>query len=308
MLENTLMVAMQVLSLFLMMGVGFFLTKKKAFTELGVGQMSYLLLNIVTPCIIVDTLQTDVDPALLRNIGFCACACVFLYGVGIAVSALFFRRRREDTRIPLQFGVIYNNTGYMGLPLVKAVLGDEALIYAAIAVVVFNVAVWTHGAAMMGGREAMSVKKALLNPGTIGLAVALPLFLLSIRLPSFLGSAVHSIGSLNTPLAMVVIGSYMASANLKQTFLQRDLYLAAVLRLLFIPGIMMAALWPLHLDRLVYVSCVVLASAPTAGVTTLFSSRFRRDSVCAAQLVTLCTILSILTMPVFAALAELLAK
>ncbi len=307
MLENALVVATQVLSLFLLMGIGFVLTKKKVFTEGGVSQMSYLLLNIVTPCIIVDTLQTDVNPALLQNIGICAAAMVCMYLVGIAITPLFFRKQPEDTRIPLRFGMYYNNTGYMGLPLVQAVLGSEAVIYAAISVVVFNVMVWTHGAAMMGGKKAMSVKKALINPGTVGLVAALPLFLLSIRLPQFLGSAVHSVGALNTPLAMVVIGSCMASADLKRTFTQRELYVSSAVKLLLIPTVVLLALYPLHLDRLVYISCVVLASAPTAGVTTLFCTRFHRDPVRGSQLVTLCTILSIATMPVFAALANMLA-
>ena len=304
MIEHALVVATQVLTLFLLMGIGFLLAKKKILTETGVSQISFLLLNIVTPCIIVDTLQTDMNPNLLLNLGYCAAACLFMFAVGIALSHLVFRKYPDDQRLPLRFGIIYNNTGYMGLPLVQAVLGDDALIYAAIAVVAFNVIAWTHGAALMGGREAISIRKALINPGTVGLAIGLPLFLLSIRLPSFLGSAVHTVGSLNTPLAMIVIGTYMASADLKRTFLRRDLYLASAIKLLLIPAIMLVALLPFHLDRLVYVTCVVLASAPTAGMTSLFSSRFHRDSVCGSQLVSLCTLLSILTMPVFAAVAE----
>lgn len=307
MVENALVVTAQVLTLFLLMGVGFLLAKKRVFTDVGVSQISYLLLNIVTPCIIVDTLQTDMEPDILLNLGYCAAACLFMFAVGIALSHLFFRKYPQNQQLPLRFGIIYNNTGYMGLPLVQAVLGDDAMIYAAIAVVVFNVIAWTHGAALMGGREAVSLKKALINPGTVGLAIGLPLFLLSIRLPSFLGSAVHTIGSLNTPLAMIVIGTYMASGDLKQTFLRRDLYLASAVKLLIIPAIMLAALLPFRLDRLVYVTCVVLSSAPTAGMTSLFSSRFHRDSVCGSQLVSLCTLFSILTMPVFAALAETLA-
>lgn len=302
MLENMLVVAGQVMTLFVMMAVGFVLRKKSLLTETGTSQMSFVLTNIVTPCVIIHSLQTEKTPELLQSMGKAAGILAGFYLVAILLTFLFFRKEEEKTRKTLRFAVIYCNTGFMGLPLVKAVLGDEALIYATISVVMFNLFAWTHGAMLMGGKEAMSVKKALFNPGTIALFVGFPLFLFSVKLPAFLGNSIGMLSDLNTPMAMLVIGSLMATADLRASFTQKRLYLATVLRLLVVPAVVLLALAPMKLEYLLYATCVILCSSPIAGMTPIFAVKFDGDTVSASQSVTLSTLLSILTMPVFAAL------
>ena len=307
MLGRILIVAGQVFTLFLMMGVGFFCAKKKWIDSTGTSQMSFLLLHIVTPCIIIDSLQMENTPQLLEKMLWAALIMTSFYIVSILLGKLFFRGEPQGRQKVLRFSVIYSNTGFLGLPLVQAVLGEEAVIYATISVVIFNLFTWTHGAVMMGGREAMSIRKALVNPGTVALAIGLPLFLFSVSLPGFLGDGIHMMAQLNTPVAMVVIGALMASSSLKLSFTQGRLYLVSLLRLVVIPLFFLLVLWPLHLDYLLYASCVILCSSPVAGMTAIFSLKYGEDTVLASQGITLSTILSILTMPVFAAAAEFLA-
>jgi predicted permease len=64
---------------------------------------------------------------------------------------------------------------------------------------------------------------------------------------------------------------------------------------------------PLHLEPLSYCACVVLSACPTAGVTAMFAQMFHRDEETAAQMVTLSTLLSIVTLPIFAVLARQIA-
>ena len=111
-------------------------------------------------------------------------------------------------------------------------LGESAVIFAVVATVTFNLFQWTHGVILMGGQKKISVRQALVNPGTIGLAVGLTLFLSGMRLPSMVDSAVNFLGDLNTPLAMVVIGGQMASTDLGRTFRRPDLYASSILKLI----------------------------------------------------------------------------
>lgn len=180
------------------------------------------------------------------------------------------------------------------------------MVYCVASMAVFSVATWTHGAAMMGGRENLSVKKAILNPGVIGCAAGFALFFLNVTLPSPLGNAVSFLGDLNTPLAMVVIGGQMASANLGDTFRKGVLYLNSALKLIVMPVLTALVLLPFHLNSLMYCTLVVLSGCPTAGLTGIFAQQFRRDTGTAAQLVTLSTLLSIATLPVIALLARTL--
>ena len=302
-----LVVVGQVLTLFLMMGVGFVLFRRGRLNQEGLSQMTHLLLYVVTPCIIIDSLQTSWDSALLHNLALGFGLLVLSYlGSGLLVL-LFFRRQEAAKRSVLRFGAMYGNCGFMGIPLVAEVLGEGALIYAALCVVCFNVSSWIHGVALVGGRQATSARKALLNPGVIPLMCGLPLFLLRLRLPPMVGNAVGFLADLNTPLAMVVIGAQMAQADWTSIFCQRDLYGAAAVKLLVLPALTALLLAPLHLDSTLYSTLVILAGTPTAGLTAMFAQRFDRCPGVAAQLVTLSTLLCMATLPLFAVLARVLA-
>ncbi|WP_186566739.1 AEC family transporter [Lawsonibacter celer] len=305
-LANILLVASQVGTLFLLMGVGFVLTRLGKLTKTGVAQLTFVLMNIVSPCIIIDTLQVERTPALLRDMGVGVLIMCAVYALWIALAAPAFRRTEADTRDVLRFGMVYGNTGFMGLPLIQAVLGSAGLFYATAPYLVFSVVSWSHGVARMGGRAQLSLKRLLLNPGILGSVIAITLFLLNFRLPAMVGNAVGYLGSMNTPLAMIVVGSQMAGANLGDALRSPRLYLAGAVRLLVCPALLLVLLLPLRLDPTMYAAYVILAATPTAGLTGIFAQRFGRDTAAAAQLITLSTLLSILTLPCFAALAQLL--
>lgn len=307
MLEHFLVVLGQVTTLFLLMGIGFFLGKTNRLSLVGTGEMSFLLMYIVTPCIIVDSFQTDWEGDTLHTLAVGTAALAVCYGVYILISLLLFRKKPADLQAPLRFGCVYGNTGFMGLPLVRAVLGEKALIFAVVSMVVFNILCWTHGVILMGGKSAFSPKKIVLNPGVIAVAVGLPLFLLRVRLPGPLYNAVGFVGDLNTPLAMVVIGAQMSRADFISTFRGKELYAASAVKLLLMPTITALLLLPLRLDPLFYSATVILAAAPTAGITSMFAEQFGRDSARAAQLVSLSTLLSIFTLPVAGVAAQILS-
>lgn len=307
MAENLTVVTQQVATLFLMMGVGFVLFRRGSLDGAGIAQMTHLLLYVVTPCIVINSLQSAWDAALLHNLLLGAALLISAYLLYALAVLPLFRKKPPDVRAPLQFGAMYSNCGFMGLPLVQAVLGDGAMIYAALTVVCFNAFSWIHGVALMGGREQTSLKRAVLNPCVLGLAVGLPLFLLGVRLPAVLGDAVRFLSNLNTPLAMVVIGGQMAQADLARTFRERELYGAACVKLILLPALTALLLLPFRLDPLMYATFVILCAAPTAGLTGMFAQRFGRSTATAAQLVTLSTLLSVLTLPPFAVLAKALA-
>lgn len=300
--NDFLTVAGSVATLFLMMAVGFVFARRGMLGGEALSQMSKLLLTVVAPCIVISTLQVDFTPELLRSMGLALAmtvGCYVLYG---AVVLLLFRGQPEETRACLRFGVMFGNIGFMGLPLITSVLGEQAVVYCAISLIVFNTGNWTYGVFLMG--EKMSARRALLNPGVVGGAIALALFLLRVRLPGPVLSAVDYIGSLNTPLAMVVIGGQMAGADLLATFKEKRLYGAAVWKLVIIPVLTALVLLPLRLDPVLYQTLVILSGCPAAGATSMFAQMFRKDTASAARFVTLSTLLSIITLP----LAALLAK
>lgn len=305
MLNDLLLVAGQVSTLFLLMAAGFLLVKLGKLNKEGLDQTSTLLLYVVTPCVILDAFRGEDlggGMALAATLGVLAA----YYILAVPLSALFFRAQAPDDRAVLRFGVTYGNVGFMGLPLLQGVLGEGAMLYGAISVALMNTFYWTHGVVVMGGR--VSLKKVLLNPGVTPLLAALALNLAGLEFPAPVSSAVGFMAALNTPLAMVVIGGQMASADLASTFAQPKLYGAAAVKLLLFPALTALVLLPFRPEPMLYCAAVIVAATPTAGVTSILAQRFGRSPASAAQLVTLSTLLSILTLPLFSVLAQTLAR
>ena len=307
MLEYLLMVSSQVGTMFLMMAAGFALAKRGLLTQAAIPQMTNLLLTVVLPCMLVDSMQIERTPALLGSIGYTSLLVAGLYVLYCLLSIPLFRRQNSATGKALRFGTLYGNVGFMGLPLIQLVLGEQAMVYGVINLMVFNAFNWSQGVVLMGGRRQVSLKQAVLNPGILGTVVALVLFLCGITLPSMVGSAVSFLGSMNTPLAMVIIGAQMASADWRSVFRSPAILLACGLKLVAMPLLTALILYPLHPEPDLYCTLVLLAGVPTASITAMFAQRYGQDVSTSAQLVTVSTLLSILTLPCCGVLAALLS-
>ncbi|MBQ9890577.1 MAG: AEC family transporter [Firmicutes bacterium] len=305
MIERFLVVLMQVISLFLLMGAGFILSKAKLLTEVGTKQVSAILVNAVTPCLVVTTLQIDWDAQVLKEIGTIVLILAGAFVLLILASLLLFRKEPDDARATLRFGVIFSNCGYMGLPLVTAVLGSGTTLIAALMIVVFNFFVFTYGIVLMGGKKAFS-PRALINPVIVSMVIGAALMLLRIKLPGPIATAAGSIASLNSPLAMITIGAQLARADLSSIFNQARLYKTTLIRNIIFPVVIAFLLLPLQINRTTYIALVILFGTPVAGVTSIFAEKYDRDSQLAAQMVSLTTILSIITLPLIAVLAEVM--
>ena len=307
MVDYLLMVSSQVGTMFLMMAAGFALAKRRLLTQAAIPQMTNLLLTVVLPCMLVDSMQIERTPALLGSIGYTSLLVAGLYVLYCLLSIPLFRRQNSATGKALRFGTLYGNVGFMGLPLIQLVLGEQAMVYGVINLIVFNLFNWSQGVVLMGGRRQVSLKQAVLNPGILGTVVALVLFLCGITLPSMVGSAVSFLGSMNTPLAMVIIGAQMASADWRSVFRSPAILLACGLKLVAMPLLTALILYPLHPEPDLYCTLVLLAGVPTASITAMFAQRYGQDVSTSAQLVTVSTLLSILTLPCCGVLAALLS-
>ena len=137
-------------------------------------------------------------------------------------------------------------------------MGDTGVVYGSFFVVVFNLICWTYGYAMMSG-GGLNLKTALLNPGIIGLAVGLPVYFLRLELPAVIREPIGFLSDLNTPLAMLIIGSHVARVNLKSFLADRSVYLMAFLRLILCPALYLALLLLIRPGQELFVSSVIQA-------------------------------------------------
>ena len=317
-MDNLVLVARQVAALFVLMGFGAAMRRTKLIGDVAIDGFVNVLILVVTPCVIVDVFQRPFDPSSLSSLGLAFAIAVTGHLVVIPLAMLLVRHRDENVRKPLLLAAVFSNAGFMGIPLEQAILGDRGVFFGASYIVVFNLFIWSWGLKVMRGKgeegrgngERISgnrkeVVKMVLNPGTIGIVLGLPLFLFSAKLPSFLAVPVHHLANLNTPLAMIVIGYGLAGAKLGRVARNPSVYVASLIRLVGYPLLFVAAMYPFraHLDRDMMLAMCIAASAPVAAMVSMFATKFRRDVDTGVAVVSGTTLLSIITMPAVIALA-----
>lgn len=267
--------------------------------------MTNLVLYIVSPCVIINSYQREFDKTMLLGLGITALATVVSMGLCAVFAHLVIHdkdKRREKTLI---FASVFSNAGYMSLPLQQALLGDDGVFYGATYVAMFNVVVWTYGIVEMSRDfKNISPKKIIFNPGVIGTAIGLVLFIFSIKLPTVIGTPISYLAALNTPVPMFVVGYQLANAKIRIT--GKNAILTIILRLLVLPFIMLGGLYMFGITGTLFVACVIAASAPCAAITSMFAERFDGDTGLASTMVSVTTLLSVLTMPVIIGIATML--
>ena len=308
MIESFKIVGTQVVLLFILMGVGFVCQRLRFLTPGGVKCITELMLYIITPSMLINAFQREFQRELLSGFLISAAAAAVGHVLAILLGFIFIRDRDRARRSVFRFGVIFSNCGYMSLPLQQALIGDEAVFYGASYIAVFNIFLWTYGLALMcNGREKISVKKALLNPGTISVSIGLLLFFCSIRLPGIISKPIEYLSALNTPVPMMIIGYYIACLDFRRVLRSRSEFTTLLLRLVVLPLIMLFGLYLLGVRGSLLVSCVISASAPVAAISTMFATKYDGEAELSAGCVASSTLLSIVTMTLIVGLASWLA-
>lgn len=307
MLNNLMTVGTQVLILFAMIAIGFALNKTRMVTEAGVSGMTNTLLWAVTPCLIIETFSRSFDTELALSLGMFALASLLGTALAALLCTVLFRRLGGDGAI-MTFAGTFSNCGFMGLPLAQALFGAEGVMFASIFVVVFYVTQWTYGYIVLSGGK-VNVKRMFLNPGVLGLAIGLPLFFLPVTLPDPVMQVIGSVSDINTPLAMIVIGCHLANTDLLRALSDRRVYAVCGVRLLLAPALSILLTWLLPVPYMGAVACSVLCielAAPSAATSVLIGTLCGHDAELPSRCVAVSTLLSVVTLPVVAAVCGVL--
>ena len=308
MLNSFLIVSQQVLILFVLIAVGFICGKTKLINEAGSKVMADIVLYFVTPCVIINAFQREFDVTMLIKLIVSAVCSALILFASVVVAQLLFKKQDPDKASIYKFSTVFSNCGYMSIPLQQALLGDEGVFFAATFVAMFNIYVWSYGIITMKGKsEKSSGLKILLNPGIIGTAIGVVLFLGSVTLPVIIAQPVSYLASLNSPVPMLIIGYYLSKADLKRAFTDVWSYVSMGLRLVVLPLVTLFVLLLCGIDGVLLVSLVISVSSPVAAITTMMSAKYDRDTELSVSLVSASTLLSLITMPIIVGFAQYLS-
>lgn len=291
----------QMIIFFLIMLIGYICRKVGVFQETTGKMISGIVINIGNPALII---ASGMNPETLENKG----ALLLTLGVALIFFAIMFviaellprllRADREDYGA-YQVMTIFSNIGFMGYPLLDAIYGSEAVIHAAIFNLLYSVLIYTYGIRKMkagGQREKMNWKQ-LLNVGVISCLIAVVLYITDLPVPMIFEDTATRIGAITGPLSMLVIGDSLAQIRLKDLFTDVRLLIFSVVKLLFLPALLLWGLKFFITDPMFRGVCLVMTATPVGSMTVMLAQQYDGDYRLTSRGVALTTILSVVTMP-----------
>lgn len=307
-LGNLQTVAIQVVILYLIAFVGFFADKSKIFVRADATKLVDLIFNLILPFAIINSfLSMERTKEHIRGLVISVLLAALTHLLGIVVASLCFRKRSKAEQGIYHYAIVFSNAAFLALPLAQSVVGEEGVFYSSCYVAVFNVLAFTYGISKISaGKAKINVKSLFLNPGSISVLIGIPLFLLQVKLPDFLLDTMSRVGACNSPMAMIVFGTFLANCNFKNFFVKKEVYFVSFLRLVLIPVIMLFVFKLIGVSGNMLIALTISASAPVATNTAMYAAKYENDTALSSELVGQTSIFSIVTMPVIVALAQII--
>lgn len=294
----------QVAMMFGLMAIGTLLYRRKMLTDQGTEQMASVLINIVIPAVIISSFNIEFNASTLWELGLVfGLACVSM-GLGLGIAWLMYGSSHKLE----QFAITFSNVGFFGVPLVLGLLGPSYVIYLSAYILAFNVLVWSVGIYLITQQNsAMKLRTFIQTPAFISLVLGLLVFVSPIKLSGFIAQGFSLMSGLNTPLAMLVLGTYLAKSPLKAIFTDAHGYRVALARLIINPVAVMILLFFIPGLRSELKMIVLIASStPIATIMAIFSQLYGDDYAYGARLISLTNLLSMVTIPILITLGSYL--
>lgn len=299
--------------IFILIIPGVFFRKRNLITENQNDAVSGIVVNLTWPCLVIDAMQMRFSARILQNSLHILALTIVVFAVlallGLVLAKLI--KMPKTKQYLTVFMMIFGNTGFIGIPVIKALYGTEALFFAAIIELINDILLFTVGIMLIqlsaGARCRVDLRQ-FLNPGLIGVLIGLALFLLDIQLPQVLGGSIEMIGNATTPLTMFVIGVQLGGLKLKEIIGDWQVYAVCAARLLLVPvaALLVVKLWMWGGDFSLLEKVIIVSFAmPAASVSAIFSQQYKGEAVFATKTVLLSTVFSLLTIPIFAVIMEL---
>ena len=288
--------------LFLLMGIGVILRKRNIIPEQGKALLTNLVINVILPCSILTSFFVEMTGQRLRQT-----VVIFFLSVGIQLFSYLwglvgYRWCAPEHKTVMQYATVCSNSGILGTPIAEGIFGAEGTLLAAVFLIPLRVVMWTLGLSFFTRKSGkFSLKKIVTHPCIAAVLVGIVLLAAKIPVPSLLKDTLTTVGSCNTAISMLLVGSIVADMS-PELLVHRDtLYFCAV-RLLILPLLVWMVCVGLDIDPLVRNLSVILTAMPAGATTSILALKYLRDAPFASACTAVTTVLSLAVVPLWCAI------
>lgn len=293
----------RVLSIFILMVVGYVARRAKAIDKALVRGLSGFILNVAIPFTIIVSFDRSIPRTAMPDLARIGLWAILILGTSAIIATLIYRRFADDKRKVLSYVTVFSNCGFMGFPVAESVFGKIGVMYASIYVIVFQIFIWTYGVNLFIGKSDKSqLRQALLNSGNIAVVLGMIIWFLPFELPGAVQDSIVILSQMTTPLSMIVVGATLVDIPLRGLFSGFELWIGTLTRIVFIPAALFGIMRLLGIENLPVKVAAFLTAMPAAAQLVIFAERYGANVALASRMVFVSTVLSVVTVPIFAIL------
>lgn len=285
-------------------GFGFMLARRGALSEETTNEMSHILIRYILPLTLFQSFLRpfDAQEALwLAGIMLFTAVVQVIY---IILSRVLFGKDHPIDR----YAVIFNNKAFVGIPIATSLFGPSCTFYISPSVVMSTLLIILYGSPLLNKKEKLSLKAITTlykQPIFLAFFFGWVVYLLQIPIPPFLTSPLSALAGINSTLAMIILGAFIAQKPLTGLFNTKRVWWVSFVRLVLFPliPIVLLVLFPFGSVELRMVT-IVAWSCPTAINLALQAKIYDYDPYYASQIIVVTCLGCALTIPVMLGIAQ----
>lgn len=309
---SILVVLEQMIIIMILIIIGIFLFRKKMLSEDTSRQISGLIVNVTNPAVLICSAFDDTPKISLYELGIGLCVVLLVSAILLLSAYLIplLLRVPHPKRYSYRMMSVFGNVGFIGIPLVSAVLGSGALIFVSLYNLVYNVLIYTYGISTLKkasieqhSTEASdspaqeNLLRKLVNAGTVSALLTIIFYLSNFNVPEIISSSLSYMGRTTTFLSMLVLGVSVAQIAPKEIFSHPKLYAFALIRQILLPIGVTLALGLFIQNSLIVNTTALMLAVPAGNMPLMLSKQLHVDESTISQGIILTTLLSLVTIP-----------
>lgn len=222
-----------------------------------------------------------------------------LISIGIGWLSPGLLRIKDGDKGMYRMLVAFMNNGFVGFPLVAAFFGEDAVFFASLSNIPFNLLLYTVGIMFLqkGEKNYKFSIKNVINVPIIATLAAVVIFIFEIPMPKIVDDVADTLSAATVPLSMMCVGMSLGDVSLKEAVSKPRMYGMSFMRLVVSPLIVWFVLRFFIADPIILGTIVILAACPSAVICTIIGLQYGRDGVESSEEIFISTILSMITIP-----------
>ena len=293
--------------MFAEMFIGYLLCRTKILQPKDRTVFSKAVINLFLPCNIINSFLTSTGADVMQDF-----LIVLIVSAAIQVFCAFlanilYNRKPAEHKPVLQYATVCSNAGFLGNAVAEGVYGELGLLYGQIYLIPVRIVMWTAGISYFEGQTDVKskIRKIITHPCIVAVFIGIILMLAGIQIPAALSRTMSALGRCSTPLIMLFLGMVLAEAGFKG-IISKETLSFSFLRLIAIPAVVLLGCVICHVDSFITGLSVLLAAMPAGSTTSVLAEQYNTDVAFASNIVICTTIGSILLLPAWVMLFQLI--